>query len=265
MALSLTLLAGLALSGLPALAQTPAQTQVDLYTCQIRQHELLATYHIFSADPGDPVHRGDVQSALGQAAACAALVQDDLKSINLAPDAETVRSRYGNFERLFKQNYATVAKKGAPEFEVLGETVEAELQMVAGLDAAASTVQSTNKLHPRPAADTARHMAVLIQYATARYVERTTAAGGSAIRDDSKEPTIDDLAQQFGKGLQQLRSFGGNAEMNTMLASIVTKWRFIQGSLLNYNQKTVPFTVNRHGRALSEMLIDYAAKADGSK
>jgi hypothetical protein len=206
-----------------------------------------------------------VQAALAQAAAGADTVEADLGSINLAPDAETVRARYGRCDHLFKQNYATVVKKGAPEFEVLAEMVEAELQVVAGLDAAAGTVLSASKLHPMVAAETARKMAVLIQYATARYVERTTAAGGSAARDDSKEPTIDALAQEFDKSLKQLNTSAGTPELKTMLAAIVTKWRFIQGSLLNYNQKTVPFTVNRHGRAISDMLVDYAAKLDGGK
>lgn len=244
-------------------AASAPQTLRDIYRCQVQQHEFLTEYHIYASDPGDPTHRSDLQKALSEASACVNLVDSGLRGLSMPKQAAEVKLRYAAFETVANQNIAAVAKKGAPEYEVLNVMVQNELDLQASLEKSLKDVQVEQKVHIKPPVDQARHLAVLMQYMAARYIERATSAGGSAGRDDSKEATIDDLAKEFQKGLDGLKGNAASSpEVKKDLAAIVTKWKFIQGSLLNYNEKTVPFTVNRHSKAIVGMLEDVADKMD---
>jgi hypothetical protein len=237
---------------------------VSLYQCQLKAHELLTAYYFFASDPGNPQFRSDMQAAQTAVSGCETGAESALRAMGLGSDADTLHGKTSAFDTVFRQNQATVLKKGAPEYEVLNTMVKAELELVATMEQVLHSAEIGGKVRFKPQAEQARRMAVLIQYATARYVERATAAAAITVRDDSAEPAIDELAHEFDKGLLALQAGSGNtAGMSAQLTQIVTKWHFIQGSLLNYNQKTVPFTVNRQGRALAELLGEVATRLEG--
>lgn len=253
------------ISGTALAAATPQQTLKDIFECQLRQHELLARYHIFSSDAGDPVYRSDLQKGQSEAAACVGALENNLKALGLPREASDMRLKYNMFSLNLSQNLAAIAKRGAPENEVQSVMIQGELDLQTSLERALKNTVEATKYKLNPQVDRARRLAVMLQYANARYLERTTSAY-SVSRDDSNEPTIDELARRFGKELEELRKgTAARPDVAPMLATVVTKWRFIEGSLLNYNDKTVPFTVNRHARSIQTLLGEIADKLEAGK
>ncbi len=246
-----------------AVAATPQSSLNNLFQCQLRQHELLTQYHIFAADSGDPSNRSAMQKAQAAAAACVTQVDNDLRASNLAAQGASIRGKYQAFSTATTRNLDSIAKQGSPENEVLSEMVRYELDLQTAMEVAQKDLQASSQYKLKPAVAQARQLAVLIQYANARYVERTTSAFGLSFRDDSREKSIDELAREFAKGLQQLRANAAlPADSQAKLAGVLTRWRFIEGSLLNYNEKTVPFTVNRHTRSIVALLDEVASSLE---
>ncbi|HCT40733.1 MAG TPA: hypothetical protein DF427_06090 [Moraxellaceae bacterium] len=235
----------------------------ELYDCAIHQHEMLTAYHLYASDPKDRTLNADFQAARQLSTSCAVRAGDALAAAGLSAQAAEVRSLKDSLAQNAQYNSDSIAKSGVPENAVLAEMVMHELKLVSTLTQSAKDLQVSAKLKEVAEARQARELAILIMYADARYVERTTEVYH---RDDSAEPTIDQLGMNFYSGLSKLRASKRlTAEQKKMLDNVNTRYRFINGSLNNYTQDAVPFTVNRHARSMVTLLNQVANGLDGIK
>lgn len=239
------------------------QTVRELYDCAIHQHEMLTAYHLYASDPKDRTLNADFQAVRQLSTSCAERAGDALAAAGLSSQAAEVRSLKDKVAYAVQYNANSIAKSGMPENAVVAEMVMHELNLVSTLTQAVKDFQLSVKLKEIAEARQARELAILIMYADARYVERTTEVYR---RDDSAEPTIDQLGGRFHTGLSALRASKRlTAEQKKMLDNVNTRFRFINGSLNNYTQDAVPFTVNRHARSMVTLLNQVANGLDGIK
>lgn len=258
------LLFALCVATLSALAQADAgQAWREAYQCALRQHEMLTDYHLHASDPKDRQQLASLQRSRQSAADCSRSVAESLSALGLARFSSDISNHQRQIARTLSYNLETIARKGVPENAVVAEMVQHELDMVASLNGAANELAASGAAKPAAEAKQARDLALLMEYANLRYIERTTQLYP---RDDSAEPTIDELATSFGKGLATLRAAKKlNDAQRKKLDSVLTKYRFINGSLVNYNDKTVPFTVNRHAHSIVALLGELADELDSVK
>jgi len=241
----------------------PQQVRRNVYGCILNQHEMLTSYHLYASDPKDRVLNANFQKARQISTECVGNVRGGLDGLGQAQVAAEISSQHGKLEQTVQYNADSIAKKGVPENAVVDEMVQHELVLVASLSQAARGLLSTGKIKEVAEVKQARDLAVLIEYANARYIERATQLYP---RDDSAEPTIDELATQFNTGINALRTSKQlTPEQKKKVESINTRFRFINGSLRNYNEKTVPFTVNRHTKSMVVLLNEVANSLEGVK
>lgn len=237
------------LTGSNCYSASPRQLINDIFLCQIQQHALLTQYHIFSSDPKFINSSNDLKKELAAASARIDAVDADLRELKLATKADEIKQQYSALDAFIGQNYGAVVKKGWADSAVVSDMVQEEMALVESLGKVLNDIQFEQKVVRNQRLDQARYLALLMQYTVARYIERSVSAGGDVTRYDSKEATIDELAMDFQAGLDKLQSSPANSEdIKKELAIIATKWRFIRGSLISYDQKTVPFTIDRHGK-----------------
>ncbi|MDP2226899.1 MAG: hypothetical protein Q8J78_05435 [Moraxellaceae bacterium] len=242
---------------------TPAAAWHDTYKCALRQHEMLTDYHLHASDPKD---RGLLSSLLKSrqaASGCLSSVTDALGKLGLGRLNGELNTEQQKLSRALTSSLDTIAAKGVPENAVVAEMVQHQIALVAGLTGAAAELQGTGGAKISPESRQARELALVMEYANQRYIERTTQIYP---RDDSAEPTIDELASRFGKGLVALRASKKiNDAQRKKLDSVQTRFRFISSSLANYNDKTVPFTVNRHAHSMVDTLGELAQELESVK
>lgn len=239
------------------------QTVRDVYQCAIQQHEMLAAYHLYASDTKDRVLHADFMKADQAAADCAARASESMTAAGLAAQSSEIQAIREKLAHAIAYNANSLAKTGVHENEVLVEMVGHELKLVSTLSQSAKDLQVAAKLKDVPEARQARELGIMIMYADARYIERTTEAYH---RDDSNEPTIDQLGARFSSGLSSLRaSKKVTAQQRKVLDNVNTRFRFINGSLTNYTQNAVPFTVNRHAVSMMTLLNQVANGLEGEK
>lgn len=103
---------------------------------------------------------------------------------------------------------------------------------------------------------TTRELSVLMQSIAVNYAARSASVGASFSGDSSERP-IEELVADFSARLSALRKQPGNGTaVNTTLDGVATKWRYIEGSLRNYNEKSVPFLVNKYSDSITRSLAD---------
>lgn len=232
------------------------------YQCAIDQHAMLSAYHFYAYDPKDRTLQAGFQSARQTALDCAAGVAVILANAGMKSQSGNVDNLKNKVSQTSLYNAGTIAKTGMSENAVVKDMVENELALTQALIQAGKDLQAASKKTELVEASLARELALTIMYANARYVERTTQI---VLRDDSAEPTIDELAARFDRSLASLRkSTRLSAEQKKKLDNVNTRFRFINGSLNNYTQQAVPSTVNRHARSMVAILNQVADGLDGT-
>ena len=86
--------------------------------------------------------------------------------------------------------------------------------------------------------------------------------GGAIVQSDAPQVEIDTLAAKFQAQLDQLNKYyARNAAVAALLREVTTKWTFIRGSFINFNEKNVPFIVGRYNEQITEKLLAAYEKA----
>ncbi|MCC2637474.1 MAG: hypothetical protein K0Q68_1193 [Moraxellaceae bacterium] len=98
---------------------------------------------------------------------------------------------------------------------------------------------------------------VLMQTMTSAYLRNAADYfGGSIVQSELPPVEIDKLASKFQTQLDQLnRHYAKNPAISVLLREVVTKWTFIRGSFINYNENNVPFIVGRYNDQITERLL----------
>jgi len=92
--------------------------------------------------------------------------------------------------------------------------------------------------------------AILMQRIAAEYVrESASLDGGSAIYDNAHdlEKPVDQLAQEFRQQLASLdQQYAGQAQVSQKLKKVGITFAYIEKSLQNYKERSVPYVVSRY-------------------
>ena len=101
-----------------------------------------------------------------------------------------------------------------------------------------------------------REQSLLMQSIAVDYASRSASVGGSFISSGGENSkSIDELANEFVHVMDKLEQAPQNtAETRQSLGAVKTKWRYIEKSLKNYNEKSVPFLVNKYSDRIIEGL-----------
>lgn len=234
----------------------------DAYQCAVDQHAMLSAYHFYASDPKDRVLNAEFLNARQAALDCVQQVTEQLSAAGMGSQAGNMKTLKDKVAQTSQYNAGTIAKTGMSENAVVKDMVDSELALIRLLVQAGKDFQASSKIKEVAEASQARELALTIMYANARYIERTTQI---VLRDDSAEPTIDELAVRFDRSLSGLRkSTRLSAEQHKKLDNVNTRFRFINGSLNNYTQQAVPTTVNRHARSMVAILNQVADGLEGA-
>lgn len=95
-----------------------------------------------------------------------------------------------------------------------------------------------------------QEQAILMQRIAAEYVrESASLDGGSAIYDNAQdlEKPVDQLAQEFRQQLAILdQQYAGQAQVSQKLKKVGITFAYIEKSLRNYKERSVPYVVSRY-------------------
>ncbi len=106
----------------------------------------------------------------------------------------------------------------------------------------------------------AREQSLLMQSIAADYAARSASVGASFFADSEKQP-LDQLSEQFARNLAAMQNHASNnPDINKSLRAIEVKWRYIENSLKNYNENSVPFVIDKFARNITQNLEQIAAQ-----
>ena len=175
-----------------------------------------------------------------------------------AEAADAISDNVSEFIKLMRENRKTTLATGMPEGAVVDQMMLHRKDARKALDTVYRDMEKKAGLADSPLSE-ARALALVLQQMSALYVEPAAAAGGVSYRTpDESEATIDSLARSFSARLGKLVAKARGEESAKLVSGIESKWRFIEKSMLNYRERTVPFLVDRYTQAIVTDLLKLA-------
>jgi hypothetical protein len=246
-----TLLCAALLCGAPALA-LDKDSLAALRGVQAQVYPAVRQFHMETLLAGDPVRRGDLEAVVKRIGAQADSLPANTGDAAFDEAIGKVQADVKAFRRVVLAN--NVAKDTYTDEHLVGELYSSAEKLVTACD----TALAAHPLAARLAdAREAQAVNVLLQHTVAAYLERAAQMSpdiGVAIPFDIEKSTL-----ELDRRLEALRGHikaGSDAAVSMRTAA--SKWKFIRNSLLNYNEKSVPFIVDRYaediGRSLSNIV-----------
>lgn len=234
----------------PASASSAADALQNLQHLETVSYQAATSFFLYSVLNRDPQHMKRTQSSLANGDA---MVQR-LGNTAITPKWSAFRQAVTS---------AKFTSEGVADSTSLN-TIDSTLT---GLTQVLRTQRNEQRLAANVATDKMADMLydqhVLMQTMTTAYLRKSADMfGGAIVKSDAPEVEIDKLAARFQAQLDQLnKHYARNTAVSALLREVVTKWTFIRGSFINYNENNVPFIVGRYNEQITEKLLAAYEKA----
>lgn len=245
----LTLL--LACVGAPVLAADNA-TLTALRQQQAAVYSIVREFHMQTLLSGDPRRTAQLQAAVDASRKAYQSLPD--KSGNAALDTAVKEARvaWQRFSKLALAN--NIAADGYTDDNLIGDLYTEAEALMASLNKAVAAIPGGKQ---RALADDAHATNLLMQRTVASYLKRGAQMSPDVGSEDSFD--VGEATKTLEKKMQKLSR---DMAKNPLMHSVNSKWSFIRGSLANYNEKTVPFIVDRYASQINAGLQDVVADLD---
>ncbi|TBU77251.1 hypothetical protein [Phytopseudomonas daroniae] len=250
-----TLLATLLLlPGLAAAAETSPHLQ-HLLRMHLAAQKSLGDFYMYNSMEGDQRYARMIDESRREAS-------EQLQKLANMPDVGAARlqaqlqQEWQAYDQELTALMSTLGKQGYTDLQPVADMAARNRQVLATCQALHEALQhaDTHAISEQTA-DT-RQLSLLMQSLAVSYAARSASVGASFSGDSAERP-IEELVADFSSRLDALRSLPGNSvAINSALDGVLTKWRYIENSLRNYNEKSVPFLVNKYSDSIIHGLME---------
>ncbi len=249
----------LAVDALQPAEQATATSLNALFFMRLETQRSIGGFYMFNSQEQD-------QRYAKQANENVALALDNLKKIptSASPATQALQVQLQQDLNIYSVELSRL-------INVLKEQGYTDLQPVADLANLNSSILKTSKeLEEQILQDNqytlpsltqlAREQSLLMQGIAADYAARSASVGASFFADGEKQP-LDKLSELFASNLSTMQNDPKNSsDTSKSLRAIQMKWRYIEGSLKNYNEDSVPFVIDKYARSITQALEQLAAE-----
>lgn len=249
-------MAVLLLPCLAAAADTQAHLQ-QLQRLHLAAHKSLGDFYMYNSMEGDQRYARMIDDARDTA-------REQLQGLAGMQDVGAARlyaqlqQQWHAYDDEMTALMGTLGKQGYTDLQPVADMAARNREVLATCQSLYEAMRRTDPGAISTPYDSTRQLALLMQNIAVNYAARSASVGASFSGDASERP-IEELVDDFSTRLQALSTQPGNsAAIDKGLHGVVTKWRYIEQSLRHYNEKSVPFLVNKYSDSIIRGLLDVA-------
>lgn len=106
-----------------------------------------------------------------------------------------------------------------------------------------------------------REQSLLMQSIAVDYASRSASVGATFMGGAGDARPMEELVADFATKMDQLEKTPQNTpQLKTSWEGVNTKWRYIEKSLINYNENSVPFLVNKYSSTIIQGIEQIAGQ-----
>ncbi|SFM24608.1 hypothetical protein [Marinobacter zhejiangensis] len=242
----------------PVKADEAADFLSSLHEFRVSNFVALDAFYRFSSD-GDTEALNEIVSAINTANSSMSTVAASTAQVLEATDIETLNQAFDKFKNLVRLNINEVRQSGYPDLQLVSEMADQALSLNGKASELYALALESSLVSTDERVEAARRASVTMAQMMAKYSVRSNMAASQTFQGSSDETPLDEKAREFEALLSQLSSGPKDASLNAALEGIKSKWLFIKGSYINYNENNVSFVIDRYSKGILE---DLAATID---
>ncbi|MFT4906421.1 MAG: hypothetical protein ACI978_000486 [Oleispira sp.] len=254
------LLIALSLFSLQAFA-TPQELLSNVHKLRLLSTESITNFYMYSGLDADSKYGKKITNNLAAFEKSLATARSLPAADGIADSINQIDRSWNEFNKLIRINYNDMEKQGFPNVRLVDEMGKAHATLLKDLSKAYQDAQISTGTKPAAVVETARTLAVTMEEITSQYAARGTSNLGQVFMG-SYERSLDQMAVAFRTDLAKLKQQIDPNDSQNILRAIDSKWNFMERSIKNYNENTVPFLVTSYSERIIMNLEEIVALHD---
>ncbi|MDH4561058.1 MULTISPECIES: hypothetical protein [unclassified Pseudomonas] len=247
---------------LPAFASTqtsPADSLLKLHQMRLAAQRSLGDFYMYNGMEGDQRYARLIDESVQQADA-------RLKELGEMPGeaSKVLRTQltqeWQSYNSELTGLVTALKQQGFTDLQPVADLTARNKRLMDLSNELYAKIQQEGATQIPPLTQRSRDQSLLMQTIAVDYASRSASIGGSFMGGNGGK-AIDELAGEFANQLASLEQAPQNTpEIRQALDGISTKWRYIEKSLKNYNENSVPFLINKYSDRIIDGLEDVSAR-----
>lgn len=246
-------------------ADSSANSLLKLHQLRLAAQKSLGDFYMYNGMEGDQRYARMIETSLQNG-------QTLLKDLTSMPGDGSkallaqLDQHWNGYQSELNSLAETLKTQGYTDLQPVADLASHNQQLMALSAELYNKIQQESSHNVTPLTQLSREQSLLMQSISVDYASRSASVGGSFISSGGENSkSIDELANDFVQTMSKLEQAAQNTpETRQAIGAINTKWRYIEKSLKNYNEKSVPFLVNKYSDRIIEGLealsSQYASK-----
>lgn len=237
---------------------TPQELLSNVHKLRLLSTESITNFYMYSGLDADSKYGKKILNNLGAFEEVLEVVRTLPAADGIADSLSEVDVSWNEFNKLIRINYNDMETQGFPNVRLVDEMGKINAVLLKDLSKAYQDAQISTGTKPPKVVETARTLAVTMEEITAQYAARGTSNLGQVFMG-SYERSLDQMAIAFRTDLAKLKKQINPNDSHNILRSIDSKWSFMERSIKNYNENTVPFLVTSYSERIIADLEEIVA------
>lgn len=239
----------LALTSLTARAETGDGFLSDLHKFRVSNYLALDAYYRFSAN-GDTNTLNEIVGNINNANTSMNNLADSTAGVLSDEDIEKLNREFDSFKNLMRDNINDVRNTGYPDLRLVSDMANQALTMSEMATEFYNLSRESSETSTNSRVEAARSAAITLAQMMAKYSARTHSTVSQTFQGSSTEEPLDQQALRFDTLLSEINSGTSKGELKSTLEDVTSKWEFIRGSYINYNENNVSFVIDRYSKGI---------------
>ncbi|MEN0107535.1 MAG: hypothetical protein AAGC84_14055 [Pseudomonas sp.] len=234
---------------------------LKLHQLRLAAQKSLGDFYMYNSMDGDQRYARQIEDSVQGANARLAEITNLPGEASKAMGAQ-LKQQLTAYEAELQSLITAMKTQGFTELQPVADLATRNQQLMALSNELYAKIQQESGQIVPPMTQQSREQSLLMQAIAVDYASRSASVGGTFIGSAAgDEKTIEDLVSQFAGQLTTLEKAPQNtAQIKESLNGINTKWRYIEKSLKNYNENSVPFVVSKYSDSIIDGLEGVSAQ-----
>jgi hypothetical protein len=243
----------------PLLSADPTDDLLRLHQLRLATQKSLGDFYMYNGMEGDQRYARMIGESLQEG-------QAYLDGLGEMPGEASkalrgqLQANWQSYRSALQALMEAMRSQGYTDLQPVADLADNNQRLMAISDELYQKIQQESGFSVPPLTQKSRDQSLLMQNIAVDYASRSASVGTSFF-GGGEERGIDELVGEFANQLGSLSSAQQNTpQISAALNSIETKWRYIEKSLRNYNENTVPFLISKYSDSIIEGLEGVSAQ-----
>jgi len=240
---------------------TPQQLLSNVHKLRLLSTESLTNFYMYSGLDADTKYGKKIINNLESFTKVLDATQQLPAADGISDSMSSITESWAQFDELIRLNYNDMKSQGFPNVRLVDEMGKVNATLLKTITKAYEDAKISTGIAPPAAVETARTLAMTMEEITSQYAARGTSNLGQVFMG-SYERSLEQMAVAFRTDLVNLKEQVDQNSSQRIIRAIDSKWNFMERSIKNYNENTVPFLVTSYSERIIMNLEELVAMHD---